>query len=241
MQKDDRLYGRFTLDFADSPKIAPLSDTAFRTLVEMTLHSRRMLDDGFVDARIAGRKWKKKAIDELCTNDTVKPSLLRVDGGFLIHDFEQHQQTRADIEKKREAGRAGGLARARAHAKADGEAPSKLLTETETETSSSTKKREPATRGSRLSPDWLPSAASVAKVKADAPDVDPKAEHAAFVDYWVAVPGAKGIKLDWDATWRNWMRRKQGDLKGGAKSTAFQRNLSTVEFFAAQEGKAIEA
>lgn len=28
-----------------------------------------------------------------------------------------------------------------------------------------------------------------------------------FVDYWIAVPGAKGVKLDWFATWKNWVRR----------------------------------
>jgi hypothetical protein len=31
-------------------------------------------------------------------------------------------------------------------------------------------------------------------------------EHEKFMDYWRAVPGAKGRKLDWPATWRNWMR-----------------------------------
>lgn len=29
----------------------------------------------------------------------------------------------------------------------------------------------------------------------------------AFVDYWRAQPGAKGVKVDWPATWRNWLRR----------------------------------
>ena len=28
-----------------------------------------------------------------------------------------------------------------------------------------------------------------------------------FRDYWIAVPGSKGVKLDWLATWRNWVRR----------------------------------
>src|SRR5262245_2048221 len=28
-----------------------------------------------------------------------------------------------------------------------------------------------------------------------------------FADYWRGVSGAKGTKLDWNATWRNWMRR----------------------------------
>jgi len=29
---------------------------------------------------------------------------------------------------------------------------------------------------------------------------------AKFCDYWRSAPGAKGRKLDWDATWRNWCR-----------------------------------
>ena len=28
-----------------------------------------------------------------------------------------------------------------------------------------------------------------------------------FCDYWKAQPGQKGVKLDWPATWRNWVRR----------------------------------
>lgn len=30
-----------------------------------------------------------------------------------------------------------------------------------------------------------------------------------FRDYWRAAPGAKGVKSDWAATWRNWCRREQ--------------------------------
>jgi hypothetical protein len=36
--------------------------------------------------------------------------------------------------------------------------------------------------------------------------IDGKIEHEKFMDYWRACPGAKGRKLDWAATWRNWMR-----------------------------------
>jgi hypothetical protein len=35
----------------------------------------------------------------------------------------------------------------------------------------------------------------------------------AFTDYWRAVPGAKGCKLDWQGTWRNWMRRANADAE----------------------------
>jgi hypothetical protein len=34
-------------------------------------------------------------------------------------------------------------------------------------------------------------------------------DHEAFCDYWRSMPGAKGRKADWVATWRNWMRREQ--------------------------------
>lgn len=36
--------------------------------------------------------------------------------------------------------------------------------------------------------------------------IDGLIEHEKFLDYWRAAPGAKGVKLDWPATWRNWMR-----------------------------------
>ena len=34
-----------------------------------------------------------------------------------------------------------------------------------------------------------------------------RSEASKFLDYWRGVPGAKGRKQDWDATWRNWIRR----------------------------------
>ena len=32
-------------------------------------------------------------------------------------------------------------------------------------------------------------------------------EYRAFNDYWLGVPGQRGIKKDWLATWRNWCRK----------------------------------
>lgn len=40
------------------------------------------------------------------------------------------------------------------------------------------------------------------------PDLDPERTWDGFRDYWVAQPGAKGVKADWLATWRNWVRRE---------------------------------
>jgi hypothetical protein len=51
----------------------------------------------------------------------------------------------------------------------------------------------------------------VAWVRKECPDVDGRRETETFIDYWRAKPGKDGSKLDWLATWRNWMRRAQTD------------------------------
>lgn len=62
--------------------------------------------------------------------------------------------------------------------------------------------------GTRLPEDWFPSPLDIdgaAFMTAEARE----RELEKFRDYWRAVPGAKGRKLDWDATWRNWLRRAE--------------------------------
>lgn len=39
------------------------------------------------------------------------------------------------------------------------------------------------------------------------PAVDAQKVFELFADYWSSVPGKKGVKADWRATWRNWLRR----------------------------------
>jgi len=139
MAKDERLYGKFTLDFADNPKILPLSDSAFRCLVEATLYSRRMMTDGFLATRLAVAKWGLEPLQELATNDPSKPSILEVDGGWIIRDFSDHQDTKAEIEARRARnavnGSLGGKARAKRLAS---DLLSEIQAETETETETTT-------------------------------------------------------------------------------------------------------
>lgn len=226
--KDSRLYGRFTLDFADSPKIAPLSDAAFRALVEMTLHSRRMLDDGFIDARIAVRKWRQEVIDELLTNDADKPSLVIAEGGYFIHDFADHQQTRADIEKKREAGAKGGKASAEARAQAPANqvlnqnaTTPQAISESETETSTSNEV-EARKRASTVPLKFEITDDMRSWARENTPLVDLDAKLPEWIDYW---RGTGKTMKDWVSVWRNGMRKQQEfALRDAAKSGA-----STVE------------
>lgn len=123
--KDQRLYAKFTLDFAENFKILPLSDAAFRCLVEATIWSRRQLTDGFLARRLATAKWPLEVLQELSTNDPLKPSLLEREDGWYIHDFDEHQDTRADIEARRERNKANGQKGGLAKAKRVGRRPAK--------------------------------------------------------------------------------------------------------------------
>lgn len=64
----------------------------------------------------------------------------------------------------------------------------------------------PTKRGTRLDPEWLPSAEDRSWALSELPGFDTRREHDRFVDYWVAKPGKDGTKLHWGRTWRNWMR-----------------------------------
>lgn len=64
-------------------------------------------------------------------------------------------------------------------------------------------------RGTRLPPDWSPSPELEAWAKAERPDLDLIKTLEAFRDYWTSQPGRHGVKLDWAATLRNWIRKER--------------------------------
>ena len=69
-------------------------------------------------------------------------------------------------------------------------------------------KSEKSKRACRLPADWKPSPEMAQFARSNG--VDPERTAAVFRDYWVGVPDPKGRKADWNATWRNWVRREDG-------------------------------
>lgn len=62
-------------------------------------------------------------------------------------------------------------------------------------------------RGHRLPDGWLPSDTDAnRKLVAGKSATWVQGQLDKFGDYWRAISGQKGNKLDWDATWRNWVR-----------------------------------
>jgi uncharacterized protein YdaU (DUF1376 family) len=77
-------------------------------------------------------------------------------------------------------------------------------------------KKSVEARGSRLPADWHPSPEDTEFCKRTRPDLRPSEVAQRFYDYWTGVPGAKGRKVSWDGTWRNWVRDEKPGKAGDA-------------------------
>jgi len=73
-------------------------------------------------------------------------------------------------------------------------------------------------RGSRI-PDDSPTQTDLEWSAENFPNVNARKEADKFADYWASVAGQRGVKLDWSAVWRNWIR----------KSTEFSNSAPTED------------
>lgn len=74
--------------------------------------------------------------------------------------------------------------------------------------SSTARKSAPAKgRGTRISDDFALTGEMRQWGQQNFPGVDGEKVTAEFIDYWRGVPGQRGVKVDWMATWRNSVRR----------------------------------
>jgi len=95
------------------------------------------------------------------------------------------------------------------------EAPTKPRTGTGTRTEEVTPPASPAasTKGSRLSANWKPTTELKEWAVTERPDLDINSAADSFVDFWKAKTGKDASKLDWDATFRNWVRSQRQPFK----------------------------
>lgn len=209
MPRDERTFITVHDGMPEHPKVEGLSDAAFRLMVETWCWCSRNRTDG----KIVATSWRKRGTARTRAELLAAGLVEAADDGVLVHDYTEHQRTAAEIdalsEKRREAGRKGGKAKANAKANAsDGakQTASKAVAETETEEEAKASSK-PHKRGTRIPDDWKPSPEEIAWQRDNGiPDDLARRELPRFRDYWAAAPGAKGVKLDWPATWRNWLR-----------------------------------
>lgn len=105
------------------------------------------------------------------------------------------------------------------------ETPPETEAETEQNTPTNVGVAKQAKRGSRIDPDWKPSDADLTFAQSqNMTHEETRREADKFRDFWIAKPGAAGVKLDWSATWRNWCRNRRGEGSGTSGQPNAPRN-----------------
>lgn len=228
MPRDPRPYLTYPVGYTQHPRWELLSDKAFRALHEMQDYCRQNRTDGRIDLRAAERRWPKKILDELVTGIDDRPLVVVDDSGYVIRSYAEHQMTEKDFEdlheKRARAGRIGGRRSGiKRQALASGlldHLPEQTLEQNEAETKTETvttsnevvrarSARSITKRGTRIPDDFTVTPEMVAWCRDECPAVDGRKQTDLFIDHWRAKPGKDGVKLDWVATWKNWMRRAQ--------------------------------
>ena len=192
-----RLYS----EFAHDPKIQMLSEAMQRRYVMLlclrcsevleTLHeteiafqlrlSAQELDDTkqlFIGKKFIDNQW----------------NLLNWDKRQFVSDSSTMRVARHREKKKQDSNSDETLQ----------ERPSNAIdTEADTDTD---KKKNKNKLGSRLAQDWVLLKTWGEWAQKERPDIDVRKVADQFKDHWIAQAGQKGVKLDWFATWRNWVR-----------------------------------
>lgn len=128
--------------FADHPKVADLSDRAFRVHISALLYCGKYLTDGVIPRSIANKFCINNAsqtIQKLIENGLWK----RIEGGYEINDYLKYQTSKAQAEMEKENNRLRAAKARAAKSKAIRHAvttPEVTLTDTPTPTPTPTDK-----------------------------------------------------------------------------------------------------
>lgn len=66
-------------------------------------------------------------------------------------------------------------------------------------------------------------------MKLERPDVNLQTEHRKFIDHWTAKTGRDATKLDWDATWRNWIRNAKPNQNNNTKPSRTDQGIAETQ------------
>lgn len=222
--------------------------TRHLTRVERSLY--RDLIELYYDAEqpLPADDFDRLARRVMASSEEEKAALKYVLAEFFILDGGVYRNERCDkeianylvnVEKKAKAGKAS--AEARKHKAADeqqvldgcstNQSPIPNLQSPPEEP-----KEKPRNRGSRIPEDWVLSDKQIAWTREKAPTLNVSEEAEKFRDHWQAKAGKDGVKLDWEATWRTWVRNA---LRFAAPRAGPQRPSSQGGFEQLDYGKGI--
>lgn len=210
-------------NLAIHPKVIRAGNEAMGLWARAGSWSAQQLTEGFIPADIVALLQGEDAAPKL-----VAAGLwTEADGGYAFHEWDERQPTKESVLAERQASR-DRQRRAREKAKSQRESrrddgvtdgvshgyvtPGVTVPPTRpdpTRPTSSNEEGVPRKRGSRIDPDFAITDEMREWAAKEVPLVALDAKLPEFIDYWIGVPGQKGVKSDWVSTWRNGMRKQQ--------------------------------
>lgn len=156
-------------------------------------------------ARVSARRWH-------VVWQEIEHFFYESDGVIRNERLDREHKKAVSISEKRIAsGAKGGRAKALKTKEPD-LANAKAGLKHSQKSESYREKEEPngsSKKGSRLNAEWrLPQPWGQWAVDQGLSPEVVRREGENFRDYWIGIPGQKGVKLDWQATWRNWIRKR---------------------------------
>ena len=184
--------------------LTPMEDLAFRRLLDFYYLHEHPIKHRDVARQIGLKDFEQDVITVL------EEFFLSTDAGFV------NPRADKEIAKYREFSEAGKRGAAKRWG-TNGEANSPpnatpIATNNHKPITINHKLKVESTRGSRLSTDFCLTEEWKDFCQQDRPDLNPSKVFETFKDYWVAKAGQQGVKLDWFATWRNWVRSQNQAL-----------------------------
>ena len=226
--------------FHGHPKVVGLSPSAVGVWLLTGTWSAQYLTDGAVPRGIMTRLGGTDAdAHELITAGLWDAT----DDGFRFHEWAEYQPTKTEVEAERAAARdrmrerrrnkrgqfAGSSPEQQGNFGGSSPTPtqpSPARPESSKEDSSEPRKRG-TTKGNRIPEPFVVTGEMRSAITAECVGLDVDWQTRRFVDYWRAQPGQRGVKSDWVATWRNWMRRAHEEA-GNRRLTPTERAQKTV-------------
>ena len=179
--------------------LSPIEDIAYRRLLDAYYLSERPLNSGLAAvARQIGLKEYEVEVHEVL-EEFFK---LTEDGWINSRADKEISHFKGKIEQASRAGKAS--AERRINSRSTDVQPTNNP-EPRTNNQEPLLKKQ---RGSRLPQDFVLSKEWSDFCTQQRPDLNLQNTFDSFKDFWVAKAGAGGIKLDWLATWRNWVRNQ---------------------------------
>lgn len=200
--------------------LSRIERSVYRDLIDLYYDTEEQLtlDTQALCRRIIARTSEEATAVEQVLNEffTQTPT-----GWYHDRCEEEIEAYRASTSQKSAAGKASAAKRAAKREQALNGTSTTVATPVERTSNGSATNQEPLTinqepesivkpRATRLAKDWVLPDDWAAWAREARPDLDIAGTADRFKDFWVAKAGKDGAKLDWLATWRNWVRNSKG-------------------------------